>query len=417
MTKKWILLISLLAAIALLIILCIWNPWRAVDVDAIVSDELTDTVSSTIYFGLDISGCEMIDSVIPQGAFFGGLMGSMGVSGQDIYEMALMADTVFDLKKLRAGNWCTYIFDREDTQKLQWFVYHVNMVDYVVFNFGDPKTITIGARPVDTVRHQYSGIISSSLWNAMVEDGKNPGLILDLSDIFAWTIDFYGIQKGDQFKVIYDEYSIDNKGIGIGNIYAAWFENAGNEYYGFRYEQDSVMQYFDHEGVSLRREFLKAPLEFRRISSHFSNSRFHPILRRYRPHHGVDYAASPGTPVRSIGDGTVIAAHYAGGAGNMVKIRHNSVYTTASMHLRGYGPGIKIGAHVKQGQVIGYVGSSGMSTGPHLDFRVYKNGNPINPLTLESPPANPVHPDRLVQYKRDIKTLRSDLNKIKRREL
>lgn len=371
-----------------------------------------DSAQRDMRFGLDLTDYKVIDTVIPSGAIFGSLMGAAGVPAQTIHEMVTLADTVFDLRKLRAGNRCLYIHHKDSANSLRWFIYHNNMIDFVLFDFKPPMSITYGQRDVDTIRHEYAGIITSSLWNAMVGDGKNPELILSLSDIFAWVIDFYGIQKEDKFKVIYDELLVDDQPVGVGIIHAAWFEHVGQGYYAFRYEQDSVMQYFDTAGVSLRREFLKAPLEFRRISSHFSHSRLHPILRRYRPHHGVDYAAASGTPVRSIGDGTVLEARYAGGAGHMVKIRHNSTYTTVSMHLRGYGPGIRPGAKVKQGQVIGYVGSTGLSTGPHLDFRVYKNGTPVNPLKLESPPAKPVNPEQLPQYLRDIRPLVEALHKI-----
>ncbi|MFO7722325.1 MAG: hypothetical protein R6V49_03790, partial [Bacteroidales bacterium] len=217
-----------------------------------------DTVAVAMPYGLDVTGHHVIDSFIPEGAYFGGLMASMGLPGHEIHEMVTLADSVFDLRRIRAGNQCTYILTEDEESSLRWFVYQIDVVHYVVFDFGSPKSVFRGAKDVDTIRHEYSGIISSSLWNAMVEDGKNPGLILDLSDIFAWTIDFYGIQKGDRFKVIYDEMIVDDKSIGIGTIHAAWFEHVGTEYYAFRYFQDSTMQYFDDNGVSLRREFLKA---------------------------------------------------------------------------------------------------------------------------------------------------------------
>jgi len=380
-------------------------------------DSDTLSVQAREMYGLDVTGYEVIDSIIPSGAHFGGLMDRMGISAVSVHEMVEHADTVFDLRRIRAGNRCVYILNPDSGRTLRWFVYHIDRVNYVVFDFGEPKGVFTGALDVDTVRHEYSGIIRSSLWNAMREDGKNPALILNLSDVFAWVIDFYGIQQGDRFKVIYDELIVEDEPMGIGIIHAAWFEHSGRPYFAFRYEQDSLMQYFDHEGVSLRREFLKAPLQFSRISSHFSHSRFHPILRRHRAHHGVDYAAPSGTPVRTIGSGTVLEARYAGAAGNMVKIRHNSTYTTVYMHLRGFAKGIRAGVRVNQGDLIGYVGSTGLSTGPHLDFRVYKNGTPINPLTLESPPAKPIEPAHLAQYKVDIAPLKRALDKIPEREL
>jgi murein DD-endopeptidase MepM/ murein hydrolase activator NlpD len=176
----------------------------------------------------------------------------------------------------------------------------------------------------------------------------------------------------------------------IGEIHSAVFNHNGKDYFAFRYAQGSVTDYFDENGQNLRKEFLKAPLKFSRITSKFSNARMHPILRILRPHHGVDYAAPLGTPVHTIGNGIILKAAYSGGAGRLVSIKHNNGYTTSYMHLSGFGPGIHPGVRVSQGQVIGFVGSSGLSTGSHLDFRVYKNNVAINPLTVESPPALPV---------------------------
>ena len=238
-------------------------------------------------------------------------------------------------------------------------------------------------------------------------------LALKLSDIFAWAIDFYAIQKGDQFRVIYDELLVDSAYIGIGDIYAVQFDHAGSENFAFGFEQDERFDYFDENGMSLRRAFLKSPLEFSRISSHFSHSRLHPVLRIRRPHHGVDYAAPHGTPVRSIGDGTVIArAFQAGGGGNYVKIKHNSVYTTTYMHLSGFGKGVTTGARVKQRQVIGFVGATGLATGPHLDFRVHKNGSPVDPLKVEAPPVEPVHQEKMGEYIVLKDSLLTELKKI-----
>jgi murein DD-endopeptidase MepM/ murein hydrolase activator NlpD len=208
--------------------------------------------------------------------------------------------------------------------------------------------------------------------------------------MYAWTVDFFGLQPGDNFEVVYDELYVDNTSIGIGKIYAASFNHAGKELLAIPFMQDSVETYFDADGNSLRRAFLKAPLRYSRISSRFSGSRMHPILKIRRPHFGVDYAAPAGTPVYAIGDGRVIMAGYQGGAGRIVKVRHNGVYTSTYMHLSGFGKGITTGKYVTQGELLGYVGTSGLSTGPHLDFRVSRNGSPIDPLKMESPPVDPV---------------------------
>jgi murein DD-endopeptidase MepM/ murein hydrolase activator NlpD len=223
-------------------------------------------------------------------------------------------------------------------------------------------------------------------------------LALKLSDVYAWSIDFFGLQKGDQFKVFYETQSVDSSVIGIQNIQAAWFKHMGREYYAIPFFQDSSVNFYDEEGNNIKKAFLKAPLNYSRIASRFSNSRLHPILKIYRPHRGVDYSAPRGTPVQSIGDGVVLHASYSGEAGNYVKIRHNGTYTTGYMHLSGYGTGIHPGKHVNQGEIIGYVGSTGLSTGPHLDFRVWKNDQPIDPLKLESPPAKPVKTEDLSSF-------------------
>lgn len=205
---------------------------------------------------------------------------------------------------------------------------------------------------------------------------------------------FFDVKEGDAFRLIYDvAYMDDTTAVNIASIQGAVFTHKGKDYVAIPFEQDSVAEYFDEEGNSLRKAFLKAPLDFYRITSRFSNSRFHPVLKRYRAHHGVDYAAPVGTPVKSIGDGTVIAKGYEKGGGNYLKVKHNSVYTTTYMHLSKFAKGLQVGSRVRQGDVIAYVGSTGLSTGPHLDFRVHKNGSPIDPLQMDAPPSEPVKPE------------------------
>jgi murein DD-endopeptidase MepM/ murein hydrolase activator NlpD len=199
--------------------------------------------------------------------------------------------------------------------------------------------------------------------------------------------------------VIYEESFVDSQSIGIDKVLGAWIYHNQNEFWAIPFIQDSVRSFFDEEGNSLRKAFLKAPLRFSRISSGFSNSRYHPVLKIRRPHHGIDYAAASGTPVHSVGDGVITKRGYQkNGGGNYVKIKHNSVYSTTYMHLSRFGKGIKQGVYVKQGDVIGYVGATGLATGPHLDFRFYKNGSPVNPLKVEAPPVEPVHEENKSTY-------------------
>jgi murein DD-endopeptidase MepM/ murein hydrolase activator NlpD len=248
----------------------------------------------------------------------------------------------------------------------------------------------------------------------MVDNDTDPNLANELSEIYAWTIDFFGIQNGDNFKVIYENKFVDGERIGIGKVLAANFNHYGDDHFAFYFVQDSTGDYFDEKANSLRRTLLKAPLRYRRISSGFSYSRMHPILKYRRPHLGVDYAADRGTPVVSIGDGVVVFAKWDnGGGGRAVKIKHNGTYTTLYMHLSKYGKGIKAGAQVKQGQVIGYVGASGLATGPHLDFRIYRNGKPIDPLKVESPPALPVDSVNLERFEVEKSKWLKDLEHIR----
>lgn len=306
-----------------------------------------------------------------------------------------MPKSEFDLRKIKAGNQYTLFLHKDSLSTLRYFVYEITPVDFVKIGFGDTITIDMGHKEVTQKRKFATGIISTSLWNSMKEQGHSPELILQLSEIYAWTVNFFGLQPADSFSVVYDEQYIDSIPIGIGRIYGAYFKSSGTGIYAIPFTQDSVESYFDSVGNSLRKAFLKAPLRFSRISSRYSNSRMHPILKIRRAHHGVDYKAPSGTPVHAIGDGTITMAGWSGGGGNTVQIRHNSIYSTSYMHLSGYGPGIRKGKFVQQGDVIGYVGSTGLSTGSHLDFRFYKYGSPVNPLTVEAPPVDPVKSENM----------------------
>ncbi|MDY0332431.1 MAG: peptidoglycan DD-metalloendopeptidase family protein [Bacteroidales bacterium] len=244
--------------------------------------------------------------------------------------------------------------------------------------------------PLELEEKYIEVTIDRSLWQDLKDAGFNPLVANGLSEVFAWTTDFFGLQKGDVFRACYQAYLLQGEEVDAGHILTASFSRGSTNQLAFRYVQDSVAGYWDQDGVNLQRAFLKAPLKYSRISSGFSYARKHPITRVVRPHTGVDYAAPAGTPVMSIGEGTVVERTYTKGGGNTIKIKHNSVYTTAYLHLSRFAPGLATGKRVAQGEVIGYVGSTGMSTGPHLDFRVWKNGKPINPLTMESPPADPI---------------------------
>ena len=322
-----------------------------------------------------------------------------GVSAQSVDQLAKNSVTVFDVRKMRAGNRYTIFYSTDASRKPLYLAYENNNVDYYLYSLTGSLTVSAGKHVVTSKRQTASGVITSSLWNAMKESNISPLLAVQLSDIYAWTIDFFAIQKGDKFTVIFDEDFVNGESIGIGKIYSASFNQGGTEFYAIRFTQEDGDSFFDQKGNSLRKSFLKAPLKFSHISSRFSNNRMHPVLRIVRPHHGVDYAAATGTPVYTIGDGVVIQKSYQpAGGGNYVKIKHNSVYTTSYMHLSKFAAGLRAGLHVRQGEVIGYVGATGLASGPHLDFRVYMDGTPIDPLTVKSPPAEPVKAANLAKF-------------------
>lgn len=354
-----------------------------------------DTVQHIYQYGVCMDSLDINEYQIRSGDNPAAILDVLGFSAREAERITRVSATVLDPTKLRAGM-CYYTFTTQDSvAAIRYMAFAKSLTDYAVIDLsGDSVRAYEFNKPVSIKRHYAEGTITSSLWNVMKEKGADPLLALKLSDVFAWQIDFFDVKEGDSFRVMYDvAYIDDTTALSIASIGGAVFTHQGKAFTAIPFTQDSVFEYFDLEGNSLRKAFLKAPLDFFRITSRFSNARFHPILKRYRAHHGVDYAAPVGTPVKSIGAGTVVAKGYMGGGGNTLKVKHNSVYTTSYMHLSRYAKGIQVGSRVEQGQVIGYVGSTGLSTGPHLDFRVYKNGQAINPLQMEAPPSLPVKPE------------------------
>ena len=350
-------------------------------------------------FNLPVDSFTIVPGQVRSGQNLSDILMKQGISMTEIDAISKKSILTFDVRKMKINNPFYFFMSKKQPSKVEYFIYEINPVDYVVYDLSDSLRIYKEKKPIVTQIKTASGVITSSLWNTMKAQALNPVLAMDLSDIYAWSIDFFGIQKGDKFRVIYEENFVSGKSIGIGRIFAAQFVHANEDFYAFRFTQNNEESYFDDKGKSLKKAFLKSPLKFSRISSQFSNSRFHPVLKIYRPHHGVDYAAPTGTPVMSIGDGTVVAkAYQAAGGGNYLKIKHNSVYTTSYMHLSKYGDGISSGVRVRQGQIIGYVGATGLASGPHLDFRVFLNGTPVNPLTIKAPPTEPVSQKNMSDY-------------------
>lgn len=372
------------------------------------SQEQTDSSQPTrepvFAYGLRIDTFRIDTLTIQKGETLGGMLNRAGASAKQLTQISLLRKEQFDTKAIQVGKPYLILYpqsqqtDSVTSSVPAYFIYCPSIRESYVFDLRDSLTIKHDLKPIRVENYSAQAVIQSSLWEAFSSQNLPVELVLRLSDIYAWTIDFFGLQKGDSIRVFYEMQYVDTIPYGVGQVFAANFYNAGRWQEAFLYHAPDSLKnqypdingYFDGEGKSLRKAFLKAPLNYRRISSHFSYARKHPIFKTVRPHTGVDYAAPKGTPVVSIGDGVVTFKAYKGGGGNTVKIKHNATYTTAYLHLNGYAKDIQVGKRVKQGQVIGYVGATGHATGPHLDFRVWKNGTPVDPLKLQSPPATPI---------------------------
>ena len=384
--------------------------------------EASDTLSNALGFCPD--SLVLKEGKVKSGQFFSTLLGSLGMTQKEAYDLTLACDSVFDVRTLRVDNAYRAYYEsgtelgEEPYGMLKYFVYDRDRASSIVFDCTSPYGVWVYEKPV-SVESRYADVtISSSLWNDMRDAGVSPLLILSLSDIYAWTIDFFGLQKGDRFRVLYDEKMCDGEVLAVDTVRYAVFSHGGEDLPMVMYDQrDSGNIWWNEKGESMRKAFLKAPLQYSRISSGFSHARKHPVTRKVQPHTGVDYAAPKGTPVMSIGDGTVTSVKYEGAGGNTVRIRHNSVYSTAYLHLSKYASGLKAGQRVRQGEVIGYVGSTGRSTGPHLDFRVWKNGTPINPLKMDSPPAEPIKEENRQAFEAAAEKYKARIDTIQARSI
>jgi murein DD-endopeptidase MepM/ murein hydrolase activator NlpD len=358
-------------------------------------EEQKDTV---LPLGFRTEDFAVDSSKVREGETFTGLMTRLGLGSRAAYDLAEGCKDVFDVRRMRAGNPVEGYYSADTSgRRLEYVVYHNDRIRSTVFRCRDSLFASIYDKPVVHERKVADVSINSSLWNDMLAAGASPLLIVDLADIYAWTVNFFGLQKDDRFRVIYDQTVCDGEIVKIDSIEFAIYDSGTFRACAIRFDQgDGGNKYWSEKGESLRKAFLKAPLKYNRISSRFTYHRKHPITGVVRPHTAVDYAAPIGTPVHSIGDGTVTMCGWDGsGGGNRIRIRHMNGYETCYMHLSKFASGIKAGARVAQGQTIGYVGSTGHSTGPHLDFRVWKDGTPIDPLKMISPPSEPLKQENI----------------------
>lgn len=341
-------------------------------------------------FGLNLDSFRVIRASVKPSQSLATILSFYQVDPGKIADLVQASKGVFDVRSIRAGSSYTVLCSPDSSARACYLVYQSDPIQYVRFDLSDSVRVVEGARQVTLKQKEAAGVIQSSLFEALDDAGADPALAMALANIYAWDIDFYAIQKGDRFKVIYTRQYVDDEPVGIGRITSAVFNHAGHDYYAFYYKNDSTGTegYYDENAKSLRKAFLKAPLKFYHITSHYSLHRFHPVQHRWKAHLGTDYAAPTGTPIMTTAAGVVIASTYSQFNGNYVKIRHNSVYTTQYLHMSRRA--VRVGQHVGQGQIIGYVGMTGLATGPHVCYRFWKNGRQVNPLTQKFPAADPI---------------------------
>ena len=386
--KSLIIILSILIMTAILVWVLL--PKKS-DIEPEIPEELEVVIETK--FGIPINDYEIYVDTVRSGQTLGGILNKYGITAIQVDKIAKMSTDTFNVTRINVGR-PYYVFSDtiiDSIPQAKYFVYENGSVIYTLYNFTKPDSIIIEKfrKPVDTLTKSASGVIESSLWNAIIKEGLSWELAIALSQTFAWTVDFYALNKNDAFKVIYEEFFVEDKSIGIGTVQGGVFYHHGQEFWAIPFTQDSITCFYDTLGNSNRKTFLIAPLQYTRVSSRYSHARMHPIHKRPKAHLAVDYAAPTGTPVYAASDGVIVTRAYGTGAGYYVKIRHNSVYSTVYMHFSKFG-NYNVGDYVRQGDVIGYVGSTGWSTGPHLHYEIHENGQKIDPLKFEPPPAEPV---------------------------
>lgn len=368
-------------------------------------------------YGFPVDSFLIQKGTIQRNQFFSDILYPRHIPYSIIDQLVAKAKGEWDIRKMRAGKPYTVFMSKDSISKAEILVYERNKVDYVVFDMRDSAKVSFHKKPNCIVTKEASGIINSSLYLSMTKQGLNPALANELAEIYAWTIDFYRIQKEDKFKVIFDEVEVEGEPVSIQHIRSAMFEHSGHEYYAVYFEQDGQGDYYDDKSRGLKRAFLKAPVKYSRISSRYTMKRFHPVQKRWKAHLGTDYAAPRGTPIMTTANGLIVAAGYSKYNGNYVKVKHNGTYTTQYLHMTKIHRGIRKGVKVRQGDVIGYVGSTGLATGPHVCYRFWKNGKQVDALKQKLPQSEPIIKKNRAAYKKVKKKVIKQLNAIKYKEV
>ncbi|WP_062061273.1 peptidoglycan DD-metalloendopeptidase family protein [Aquimarina longa] len=366
-------------------------------------------------FGYVLNDFNVVKDTIRPGDSFGAIMDTHGISRTKVFEITNTIKDTFNVAKIQAGKPYTLLKSKDTTEKAQVFVYQNNKIDYTVIDFRDSIIATKNKKPITLVEKKASGIITSSLMQTFDDMDLNFLVAYNMADIYAWTIDFTRLQSGDRFKVIYTEKFIDDTiPAGIDQIKASYFEHRSKPMYAYRFMDDSIhnsSDYFDEEANNLRRAFLTAPVKFSRISSRYNlKRRIKYYGNKVRPHRGTDFAAPIGTPILATSDGIVTKSERRGGNGKYVKIRHNATYDTQYLHMSKQA--VKVGQFVKQGDVIGYIGMTGNTGGPHVCYRFWKNGKEVDPFKQDLPSSKPLSDSLKPAFYKYIEPIKAELDSI-----
>lgn len=374
------------------------------------SASLTPKVPEKVYkFGFDVDSFDIASSTIKLDEFLGSILGDNGISAQNIYKLEKKADSIYSVRKIKGGK--NYHLVSRDSI-LAAFVYEESPMKYVVYDFRDSVDVKVVDVPYDTHLEKVSGTIESSLWNAMVSQGHSGEIIDLMEDALASQVSFYHAKKGDQFKAIYEKRTIKGEMVGLGKMIGAYYKNAYGDYYSVYFDSEKYAGFYDLEGRASKKSFLKSPIRAGRISSRYNLRRLHPIKRRRIPHKGTDYAAPYGTKIHAVANGVVTKRGRTRGNGNYIKIKHDGTYSSQYLHMQRFVKSVRVGTPVVQGQTIGYVGSTGLATGPHVCFRFWKNGRQIDHLKENFPPADPMPDDQLPEYFKHRDQIVEQLNNI-----
>jgi len=386
-----------------------WNKEMATyeTADSLIIEECNEE------FGIDLHDFHVEKSRIRPNQFLADILLPYGISYSLITSLAEKSKRSFDIRKLNAGKNYTLICSSDSNSlTAKFFIYEISAIDFVVYDLRDTLDIYFGSRPTELEERVASGEINSSLYQTLIDQSLSPALAMELSDIYAWSIDFYRIQKKDNFKLIYTVKKVNDEVVGIDEIQASLFNHDGNPFYAFKFAQNQKEDYFDETGNSLRKAFLQAPLKFSRLTSGYTQRRFHPVQKRWKAHLGTDYAAPTGTPIMTVGDGVITEARYSKFNGNYVKVKHNGTYTTQYLHMSKIASGMKPGTRVKQGQTIGYVGSTGLATGPHVCFRFWKYGKQVDHRREKIPPSEPIQDAYRSEFDQHLEKWKARLDNI-----